>query len=728
MLENSEIPQEISSALRDIRNKCKTEDSYVRYAQVRAWKKAEEFWHGLQYIYWSETGHEWRTPDNIASGDLSDEERDSAGPYYDYVINIYKAHGESVIAALSQELPVVEFFPDDADEVSDISSAKTKTKIGLLIQKHNRAKLIIMEALFKLFNSGLVIGFVYNKADKSYGTRKRPVYGKEKFNMQYDDCPMCATRMGEHQEEMNEIQCPTCQYQGVPSVAMEQEERIVQTGNEDVPKNRTCIEVFGPLNFKVPYYARESKDFGYVLQFIETHYALVRDTYPKLREKIKADFALSDTDRWTRTPSTFAAAPRTVATEASLITVEKLWLRPWMFEMIDDITVVEKLKTDFPEGCKIVFIGEEIAELVAEGMDEYLEFGKSGPSTYIHSDGIGSSLMPVQEMRNTCVNLGIETIEHGIPTGFADPSVLNFDEYSQKEVRPGDIFPARAPGGRRLDEFFYEEKTATLSKEVQPFVQQLDQDGQFVTGSFPSIYGGPTASSSRTASEYDMSRKQALQRLSLTWEYLRLWWTGLINKAVNCFIKNMVEDERYVVMEASALYTNVMIRQADLIGKSNVEPEASEHFPITSSEKKSVLMELIQLQNEGIQEIMGHPENLSVIADAIGFPDLYIPNDDQRFKQLSEISELIKVDPNEVPESFPTVPTEPTVDEEEIHVQICKVFLASERGQDLKKVNPNAYLNVMAHNEMHQQSLQAQALQQSMMQMPEQAPTENQNV
>jgi hypothetical protein len=173
------LSDEIKAAFQELRKNAKLEDSFIRYAQVRTWKKAEEFWHGIQFIYWSEIAHEWRTPENLV--ETSEESRDNSGPFYDYVINIYKAHGESVIAALSQEIPVVHFFPDDADVSDDLSTAKTKTEIGRLIQKHNRSKLLLMEALHKLFNSGLVASYIYPKDDKDFGTRKRAVYGKENF-------------------------------------------------------------------------------------------------------------------------------------------------------------------------------------------------------------------------------------------------------------------------------------------------------------------------------------------------------------------------------------------------------------------------------------------------------------------------------------------------------------------------------------------------------------------
>ena len=49
--------------------------------------------------------------------------------------------------------------------------------------------------------------------------------------------------------------------------------------------------------------------------------------------------------------------------------------------------------------------------------------------------------------------------------------------------------------------------------KLMPLLVVLIADGQFVLGDFPSIYGGPAQSGSKTAREYLESRAVALQRL-----------------------------------------------------------------------------------------------------------------------------------------------------------------------------------------------------------------------
>src|SRR5205823_6908645 len=130
----------------------------IRSDQIRMWKRNDEYWSGNQFIFFNETIGDWDsvTSSGVRSGsfDLGSEERDSSGPLYDYVFNIYKAHGESIVAALTQSAPRIEFFPDDADSADDISSARSKTDIGVLIQRHNNVKQILMEIAQTLYNQG----------------------------------------------------------------------------------------------------------------------------------------------------------------------------------------------------------------------------------------------------------------------------------------------------------------------------------------------------------------------------------------------------------------------------------------------------------------------------------------------------------------------------------------------------------------------------------------------
>lgn len=728
-LNNEDLPEELVNVLRDLVKKYEGEDSWVRKQQLKIWKKNSEFFHGVQFIFWSESRQEWLAPDEKW---FSQEEgrQGTEAPFYDFVVNIFKGHAESIISALSAETPAVRFPPDDADDEDDITTAKTYNKIADLIQRHNKAKMSLLNALFILWNEGVICAYHAPKSDRAFGVVEVPQYSRSKY------CEYCDKTIPDDMAVppkfpgMPDSQPPS-QLQGAPGQgqipgqapqpgALPQEScpncgyplttRPIITGFTEAPKTRIIWELYGPTFVQVPYYAKDQKEFGYLFLKKDFPIALLKHLYPQISENV--DRYKSDQDEFERTsrsPANFSGRAYSES-ENDLACLTRAWFRPWIFDGLDSGFAAERdqLKKLFPSGLYCAFVGENYVEARDEDLDKYWTVGKGGLSTYIHSDAIGQPLVPIQELRNILVNLVQETVEHGIPSTFADTEVLDFDTYSNHEARPGMVFPVVRKPGESIGDAFYESGRATLSKELASVWKQLDQDGQFVVGSFPSIYGGPSEGNTRTASEYNSSRQMALQRLSITWSFIIDWWTRLMEKCVHLFVENVVSDEKYVVKENNN-YVNVWIRQAEMTGRvGDVEAEGAENFPTTLLQKQDLFMKLLGLQDEFVKAALFDPENRRLICDIIGDPDLYIPGEDQRIKQSREIQMMIK---NGQP-----IPPEPLVDEDDIHISTLKNFMVGPVGIDLKMTNPQAYQALTQHLQMHQQQQQQQQMQDMMMQ------------
>jgi hypothetical protein len=222
-----------------------------------------------------------------------------------------------------------------------------------------------------------------------------------------------------------------------------------------------------------------------------------------------------------------------------------------------------------------------------------------------------------------------------------------------------------------------------------------------------------------TAREYEQSRSMALQRLNLCWLNVKMWWADVMSKSVRSFATNMKDDEKYVEKKGNS-FINVWIKRAEMQGKvGQVEPDVNEAFPISWSQKRDIIMNLVGMKNEMVDAVIGHPENSGLVASVIGFPELYIPGDDVRSKQLWEISVLIQGQPTPTGIPDPTNPgqeaLQPTIpvqnwETHEIESETCKAWLMSEVGIDAKMNNPGGYMNVVAHMQMHDfQVAQAQA-------------------
>lgn len=765
--------EEIKVALSEIAKHFDAEDRPVRERQIRLWKKMEYYWSGFQRLWWSEVAHDWRVFDVNLQSDNSTY--GDAG-YYDKPINVFRAFLETIIAALSATVPLVKCIPDDANNPSDVATAKGGTKISELIYKHNDAPLLWTRALWVYCTQGMVAAYNYPKEDVKYGTVEVNKYEDEEQEREDTvfTCPQCGNEIQQQTPEADEASqikddlideympgdddvaahdlvlnpknddkpvCAQCLIEAEPSIVKNKFIVTRLVGVTQKPKTRQCIEVYGGLYIKVPNYVMKQEDTPYLMFNYETHYSNIMKKYPHLRGEDGKESGLireigagsggayDPYERWGRLSTQyFGEYP------INTPTVRNCWFRPWAFEVCPDPEMRDKLYKKYPDGVKVVFINELFAEAENESLDDCWTLTYNPLSEYLHFDPHGILLTSIQEITNDLVSLTLQTIEHGIPQTFADPSVLNFEQYRQTEATPGAIYEAKPKTGKAMSDAFYEVKTATLSQEVQPFSEKIFELGQFVSSAQPSLYGGNQSSSSRTAAQYAMSRAQSLQRLQTPWKMLTYWWKNVFGKVIPSYIKTMLEDER-LVKEENGNFINILISKAEMDGKiGSVELEADEQLPVTWSQKRDVIMNLLQMGNPEILQAMGSPENLPLLAEALGLVDFNVPGESDREKQFEEIGQLLNSkpmqgppdpnDPSGQPQEVPSVMPEPLVDNHGIEGAICREWLVSEAGRQAKIKNPDGYKNILLHMKAHMQMLQG--LQQAANPQPSAEPNNNQ--
>lgn len=723
------------------------EDEATRQRQVRQWRRLKLLWEGFSRTWYSEIAHDWRVWDASAADDNGQQN------YYDKPVNIFRAYLESIIAALSVTVPAIKCYPDDADNTLDNLTAKAGDKIARLVYRHNDINLLWLHALFIYCTEGMTAAYSYTDEKEEYGTYEEPNYENEQELHQYTICSACGTRLAdvvlsdELTDEFNPDDddvasqdylqsggelCPECMMEMQPT--MEREAVFVSRliGYTSKPKSRQCIEVYGGLNVKVANYARTQKDTPYLTLSFETHFALARQKYPNIWDCIQPgeNDSIQPYERWARiNPQYQGETPR------NLVTERHTWLRPASFDCLDSKEDADFLKGKFPNGAKVIFVNEDIAEYCNQSLDDKWTITHNPLSDYLYFDPLGMLLTSVQEITNDIISLTLQTIEHGIPQTFADPAVLNFDEYNQQETSPGAIYSATPKSGKSMGDAFYEVKTATLSQEVLPFASQIQSLGQTVSGALPSLFGGDIQGS-KTASQYSMSRAQALQRLQNTWKMFTTWWKQIFGKVIPAYIETVVEDEKYVQRDTSGNFINIVIHRAELEGKlGEIELEANENLPITFAQQKDVIMQMLANQNPVIQQLLMNPENLPLLYEALGVPDLAIPGQDARDKQYDEIKQLLASEPIEQPpdeqvlmQADAGMPVDPALlqpqmlpsvevgefDNDAVELEICIYWLNSEAGRQAKYENPNGYQNVILHARAHKMAMRMKMMEEMM--------------
>ena len=730
--------EDLQKALMDILHDFDILEEPNRNYRIRIWKKCENYWHHLQNIYWSANANDWKSPEffrtQFPDADVTETEMK--------IVNIYRSHGESIVAALSVGTPTVRYFPEDADNPSDVTTSRAYSKIAKMIERQNKAKLLLMRMIYILFNQGMVAVHNYSHESKEYGTRQVPKYGKQEANYAKTLCSSCGETLSEHGPDLDEpikldnttpVQCPTCGDENIPQVEHETRQDDYIKGYDEKPKCRQRITAYGPLNIKISSYAYDQKSVGILVFDSEQTYPKAQEMYPNIADKMRTGPLASDVSVQARIPNSVQDAYN-----RSNVTVRQVWMRPWQFNAYTktgnpkDDQIVKDLKEIFPDGCVLHAVNDTYAESEKENLDKAWSLSFNPCDRFIQSDPVGLGLIPIQDMKNMVVNLSVESLEYGVPETFVDPEVLDFDAYKEAKGGPGMVFPIKPQiPGADIGKSFYQNKTATLTDETGRLESRIDADGQFVSGDYPSIYGGPVSGIGDTAAAYSMSRQQALQRLSTIWTIVSFLWADVMKNSAEGFIANLKEDEHYV-QENGDDYINIWIRKSETDGNiGDVYPESSEQFPIGWAQQREILMQLLQMQNPMLESVISDPNNRTEISTLLGLPNLYIPGDQDRRKQLNEISLLLQSDAN-IPEVDPNnpqqqeMPPQTTIQPEKIddhlvHIQTCKHWLNSEVGQYFKEQKPGKYMNVMLHMEQHELMMM-----QSTMQMnPNSQPGEN---
>lgn len=705
------LDDRLKQSLRVLTADFKDDTLSARREEVKKCKQAREYWKGVQNIWWNESDQEWRFPfDQIASGDLLSDQQ----PRYSFITNIYQAFGLSIIAVLSQAIPVTRLFPQSTQQPEDVTTAKVGSEVIRLIQRNNQATSLLEKIGYYAWTDGKVAGYMrYVQDGLRFGFKDQPDMGLGQFQMPGAEaimsCPECGTQTPLSQ--MNDPACPGCgapldESSMIPPMSYEVPQ---QTGSTEIEKGQEILDIFGALEVRTPMWANDQHEFPYLIWSTEVHRSKLMHTYPHVRTKLSEETPSGGEDtyeRQVRLRLHYSGIYDEAGTpSANLITFDRVWLRPWVFEAEMDQGVRTELLNLFPQGVYCAFAADQFCEARPENMDDHWTVMNIMPGEGQNRNAIGTSMVSIQERYNTLNNLIVENIEFGVPPIYADDAVLDFDALEDQTAEPGAHYPVTPPTSGRVSDAFYQPQPTPISSETYRHVQDLAGPmGQFQVGAFPSLFGG-SAQNIDTASGYAMSRDQALGRQGIFWRAIKVFWDSCMIKGVMVYRENRDEDLEVPLKQIGQEFPSSMIRLDELQGSIVVYSETEEQFPEMWTAQRRTLMELLQLGSEEIQEIMTHPENMKILKDIVGLKNLNIPGEDSRDKQWRELTRLLEEPPMQTPQGFISSVEIDIFDDHSVELEVIVSWINSSVGQQTKEQNPMGYMNVRAHATQHQEAL-----------------------
>ncbi|HUK53084.1 MAG TPA: hypothetical protein VL099_07325, partial [Candidatus Binatia bacterium] len=725
---NERLPEPLQQALRGLVDELARENIYARRQEIRKVRQARLFWQGKQYIWWSERDQAFHTPFDSSWTQSADAGADM--PRYQYVTNIYQPFGLTLMAALSQNVPQTRLFPESPTDERDITTAAAGTKVIEYLERSNDARTLLQDTAFYLYTDGKVGGYVRYVVDgQRFGFKLQDVFEEAEAVLtpakaQCPECGWCGTgipasppgsetragqshgaapaisssEQGAGEAERNEClsRCPQCgaelaEQDFTPAETVRVPRRA---GVERLPAGQEVISIIGALELKTPLWAREQHEFPYLIWSVEAHISKLKAAYPQAAEKISAG-GLGGDQEYERIARLSVAQGSTLVEQtgdvlANLVTYQRAWLRPWAFYALDDQQTREELLRLFPDGCYVAFAGETYCESRNENMDDHWRVLHAMPGDGQDRPALGEALISVQERLNDLGNIAIETYEYGIPATYVDAEMIDLEALEEQSSTPGAMYPVHPRPGQPVGAGFYATPQAALSPDLLRHMSDLfGPVAQFLTGAFPALFGGEMENQ-KTATGYAMARDQAMGRLGLPWGRIRRFYSDLMLLGLECFRRNRVEDLELPVVGSSGDWSAETVHLADLAGRVRVYPESDENFPVSWTQQRQALLQLLQLlgNDPTFKQTMNDPENMAVLKRLVGLNDLALPGDEARVKQFREIEQLLTEPPQIFTDSLtgalriePSIRPDVFADDHAAELATCRRWMSSADGQ-----------------------------------------------
>lgn len=643
------------------------------------------------------------------SGSLRSNNQTGNTGRYDHVINVIRGDKQKFVAVLGQRSPVVKCVADRDDDEDAIRLAHRadleahKLFFELQVERKQRH---LADALWK---TGTVFGYTAWVADGAKnGTIEEPSFDLQDQQLSPGGfhCMQCGADVSADEGTMG--MCPQC---GAPLGAESQtdpETAQVASPGESKSYAKGAVEFALATVFEVtcPFYARDVKDLPWLLYEYDEHKGRMLGLYPQLRAKIQNLDTGVGTMGSGSSQATGTIARDTVSSPTATqytarknrVLYTRIWLQPFMYELIKEESARKMMVENFPTGCKLTLVADELVDLEEEKLDDHWSYCQPSVSQYIFSDPTCADFIGIQDLINDMHNIAVEAYERSVPWFLIDPAVLDPVQMRKHAALPGEMIPAKAGTGSQLSNSIWKAPTTDPSSQMGEWVNGLREVGREMTGVLPAIFGaeGP----SQTAREAELRRNQALMQLGVIWAEMRSFWSRTMEQAIRLkatFGAAQGGDDE----GAPEAQLATLAELAD--GKWHCEAE--EAMPMTWGQRRDFYMFLVDKgpaawQMFGLQD----PSNLPAIQQALGMDDWEVPMATNRDKVYEVIGQLIQGAPQPNPQTGkiePSIPIDIFEDDHQFSATCVKMWCQSDKGRTVKKTNPQGYSNVVAWGMAH---------------------------
>lgn len=659
--------REVLMGLDDVATK--TDVAARRMEVEQAWE-AIHFDRGYQHLLHGKQGG-WVLPgNNTGFGPQSQLDMASI-----YETNVYGPKGDIIVAALSREVPKVEFFPMNPEYAPDVVASEEAENFKLIWARNNNLHALLVECARIFWNEDRVLLWTRYELDgQKYGfegdgdetvPESTTVTGKEQEESEESDgeklseAGLSQPTGQEGQTDVLEAESSPAE-DGLDALLKEAESEgtstiVMEAGGARRPLGREVTTAFGKLDHKVPISVQEISEMPWVQVMIDVDVAVARATFPWIAEKIKVGSdgtSESQLDRIAR-ENVRQAVLGAYVTGDSLsrhTTIKYSWFRPSFFldESVDDETKAELLEK-FPNGCLLAKAGREYAFSRNESLDAHVAISHPSAGKGQNRRAMGTALISVQKRINDWVDLLDDFFKRTVPKKWMNADAFDMEAIKTQPNTPGSISPfLPQPGLTTADQYIMVEPTPQPQPALPDFIKWfITSVSEEISGALPSLFGAPT--NTETVGGIQIQRDQALQRVGCPWNNIQDLFAQAALQAVNC-AKECRDGKR--ITQNIPGSGNIVVNTANLAGNVLCYPEGNPAFPESWAQREQKLIDLINIsaQVSAIGEWLYSPANLPALADGIRMKNFKVPGASSVQKQRLEFEYLLRSGPIDNPQ------------------------------------------------------------------------------
>src|SRR6266850_1855923 len=626
----SPLSEDARKALLEIDQIAAKTDVSPRRIEIECAWRANHYQRGYQFLLHHRNGG-FTLPGNGSPFSAANQQLLS----HTYHTNIYGEKGEIIIAALSREVPRVEFFPANPEHGPDQAMASVAEDLKDIWAKNNNLQSILQDAASLFWTDDRCLFWTrYELNGDEYG------YEEEE----------------EPTVPENEIMPPTTPTETAGAEEYQDSNDSPLKSATRKPRGRVRTTAMGKLDHQVPIYVDGQFQMGTITIFEDKDLAIAKAQFPWMKDKIKGGgdgVGEVELGRIAR-ENVRQAVPGQYVTGDSLnrhSVVKHTYIRRAMFfdDCVKTQEIREELLEKFPDGALLVKAGPDFAFARNEGMDDHCSIGHPFPGKGQNRRALGDSLLPIQDYANELISLALDFAKRTIAKKWMDSETFNVEALKNQTNVPGSIGPFSRVPGVGIDQLIFIEPTPTPQPWLITFIQWVVTSlAEQISGALPSLFGAQI--SGQVGSEgVATQRDQAMQRQGCPWNSVQAMFASAARQAAMLMARCTAKDINDVVPGKGKISINVNSLKGNVLCFAEQNPE----FPESWSQKETRIMSVVDkaLASPGSEfsKLVLDPKNLKAIRSAVRLNDFTIKGSASVEKQEAEFEILLRSGPRDNP-------------------------------------------------------------------------------